>query len=274
MKTFGIIYNPYKEKAKKSLQKIKEWLEKRKCKAVAIPSTSPRMPEMDFAVTLGGDGTMLMASRTLAPKEIPVLGVNLGSLGFLAETDQKEVFSLLEGVIADKYRVEERLMLSIEFTSGKERSSHLALNDCIIHAGANGRVVRVQAMINTEFVADYIGDGLIVSTPTGSTAYSLAASGPIVHPGLPVFVMTPICPHTLTQRPLIISSSEALTLNVITKHHLDKPIISIDGQINYSVGMKDQINISLYEKPLRLISNPKRKYFQVLRRKLKWGERG
>lgn len=274
MKTFGIIYNPDKEKAKKSLQKIKEWLVKKKCKVVAIPSCTSKIPDIDYAVTLGGDGTMLMASRLLAPREIPVLGVNLGSLGFLAETDLTEVFSLLADVITDKFRVEERLMLFVEITGPKGRTTHLALNDCIIHAGASGRVVSVQALINDEFLADYIGDGLIVSTPTGSTAYSLAAQGPIVHPGLPVFVITPICPHTLTQRPLIISSNEKLTIKVVSKQNLEDPIVSIDGQINYNVNAKKVIDISLYEKPLRLITNPKRKYFQVLRKKLKWGERG
>jgi NAD+ kinase len=274
MSTFGIIYNPDKEKAKKSLQKIKAWLLKRKCKVVSIPSSASRIPDIDFAVTLGGDGTMLKASRLLAPKEISVLGVNLGSLGFLAETDLNEVFSLLTDIITDEYRVEERLMLLVEITGAKKKSSHLALNDCLIHSGANGRVVSVRAFINNEFLADYIGDGLIVSTPTGSTAYSLAAQGPIVHPGLPVFVLTPVCPHTLTQRPLIISSDEKLTLKITSKYNLEDSIMSIDGQINYSVNTKNTIDISLYDKPLMLITNPKRKYFQVLRKKLKWGERG
>jgi NAD+ kinase len=195
-------------------------------------------------------------------------------LGFLAETDPKEIFPFLEEVLRGNFRIEERMMLEVTVKSGKNATRELALNDCTIRSGNNGRVISITAKVNDEFLANYLGDGLIVATPTGSTAYSLAASGPIVHPHLSLFILTPICPHTLAQRPLIISTNHRLELSVIPKSLLEKPIISIDGQINLPIKKDDIISICCFNKPLKLIVNPKRKYFQVLRAKLKWGERG
>ena len=274
MKTVGIIYNDEKPRAIKETQKIKNWLKKRGCKAVVLPSSGKNAGELDFAVCLGGDGTMLKASSFLAPAGIPVLGVNLGSLGFLAETNPEECYSFIDGILNNGFNVEERTMLSVGITKGSKKITHTALNDCMIHSGNNGRVITVSVHVNGDFLADYVGDGLIVATPTGSTAYSLAASGPIVHPHLFVFLLTPICPHTLTQRPMIISAGHTLSLTADSAIVREKPILSIDGQTSYLLKSGDRISVSLSDHPLKLIVNPKRKYLEVLRTKLGWGIRG
>lgn len=256
------------------MSSLKSWLEQKNCKVIALSSSEKRIPKLNFALSLGGDGTMLKTSRLLAPRGIPVLGINMGSLGFLAETDPRHSLNLLEKVLRGDYTIEERMMLEVTVTSESRTITQLALNDCIIHSGNNGRVITITTTIEKDFIGNYIGDGLIVATPTGSTAYSLAASGPIVYPRLSLFVLTPICPHTLTQRPLIISSRYPLALTVKPRSPRQKPVLSIDGQMNYVISSKDTITIAASKTPLRLITNPEQKYFQVLRAKLKWGERG
>ena len=274
MKTAGIIFNPEKKRAVDEMKKFKGILQKKKCRAVVIPSDSKKLPPLDFALALGGDGTMLKASRLLAPAGVPVLGVNMGSLGFLAETTPEEAPRVIADIISENYTLEERMMLDIAITSKGGTKHELALNDCTIHSGMSGRVINIKANINEDFLADYLGDGVIISTPTGSTAYSLAASGPIVHPHLSLFVITPICPHTLTQRPLILSTHHNLTFAAEFKNRTEVPLVSVDGQLNHSLAKGDKVVISASGDPLKLILNPKRKYFQVLRAKLKWGERG
>ena len=274
MKTVGIIYNDEKPRAIAETKKLKSWLTKRGCKTLVLPSSIENIREIDFALCLGGDGTMLKASRFLAPAEIPVLGINLGSLGFLAETNPKESYSFINNILKDNFQIAERTMLSIEVLKGKKKSSFTALNDCIIHSGNNGRVLKVTALLNGKFLGDYVGDGLIVSTPTGSTAYSLAASGPIVHPGLSVMLLTPICPHTLAQRPMLISSENTLSLSADSSNAREKPVLSIDGQTNIALGFRDSVTVSESSYPLKLIVNPKRKYLEILRKKLGWGIRG
>ncbi|MFH1368095.1 MAG: NAD(+)/NADH kinase [Elusimicrobiota bacterium] len=273
-KIVGIIYNPEKKRACKDAKELQGFLRRKKCDAELIPSNAKKISNFDFAVTLGGDGTMLKASRLVAPLGIPVLGINMGSLGFLAETTSSESKAVLADIIRDKFHIEERMMLDVMIKSRNKKIQELALNDCIIHSGMNGRVITIRASINDEFLADYISDGLIISTPTGSTAYSLAASGPIVHPSLSLFVLTPICPHTLTQRPLIVSTNHILSFTVDIRKRQEIPVVSVDGQLNYALKSGDQIVVTASPRPLQLIVNPKRKYFQVLRAKLKWGERG
>lgn len=274
MKTVGIIFNRDKVRARAEMERLKSWLEAKKCRVVVLSPSATRIPPMDFALCLGGDGTMLKASRLLAPAKVPVLGINLGSLGFLAETDPEESYAFLESILSGGFQTEERMMLSVTLASGKRKIVRSALNDCIIHAGYNGRVICVAAFVDEDLLTDYIGDGVIVATPTGSTAYSLAASGPIVHPHLSVFVLTPICPHTMTQRPLILSPKHSLTFRVAPVSVRQKPVLSLDGQVNYPLHAQDIVTVTASRTPLRLIVNPKRKYLQVLRTKLKWGERG
>lgn len=274
VKTVGIVFNPEKQKAVNEVESFKKWFSDRKCKVVLISSEDMKVPYVDFAISLGGDGTMLKASRIFSESDVPILGVNLGSLGFLAETNIDEAYEFLDQILSNRYKVEKRMMLSIKLYHKNKVLKQTALNDITIHSGKSGRIISVVANVNGEFLATYPGDGLIVSTPTGSTAYSLAASGPIVHPGLSLLLLTPICPHTLTQRPLILSANHTLKLTVISKSSHPEPILSIDGQLNYALSNDDYIVLTKAKKQLNLIINPKRKYFEVLRTKLKWGERG
>jgi NAD+ kinase len=274
MKTVGIIYNDEKPRAIKETQKIKAWLKKHNCRPVILPSSAKKISGLDFAVCLGGDGTMLKASAVLAPADTPVLGVNLGSLGFLAETGPDECLAHIERILAGDYRIEERTMLAVSIKKGSKTIEHTALNDCLIHSGNNGRVITVTAKIDGDFLGDYVGDGLIISTPTGSTAYSLAASGPIVHPHLSVFLLTPICPHTLTQRPMLLSTHHTLSIMADSSTVREKPVLSIDGQTSMVLGSGDIITVTKSPYTLKLIVNQKRKYLEVLRSKLGWGIRG
>lgn len=274
MKKVGIIFNPEKRRAKEELLKLTSFLEELNCKVIPISSSNQNVKNLDFALTLGGDGTMLKASRMLSIHKIPVLGINLGALGFMAETDPKEVYSLLPSIVDENYKIQKRMMLDITIKSNKKKIKHLALNDMIIHSGTKARVITITAKVNEEFIGDYIGDGLIISSPTGSTAYSLAANGPIVHPNLSLFILTPICPHTLTQRPLIMSSKYPINLSLNPRNKQSESMVSIDGQINYPLKINDEIEIKEAKNPLRLIVNPNSKYLKVLRTKLKWGERG
>ncbi|MCX5782654.1 MAG: NAD(+)/NADH kinase [Elusimicrobia bacterium] len=275
MKKIGIIYNFQKERAREEMVLIKNWLLKKNFKVTVLPSSSKRLPPVDLAVSLGGDGTMLKASALLANAQIPVLGINMGSLGFLAETNPEESYDFLEKILKGKFEIEKRMMLEVKIYSNSKITKNYALNECMIHSGNNGRVITVSAAINKEFLADFIGDGLIISTPTGSTAYSLAASGPIVYPNLSVFVITPICPHTLAQRPMIVPTKDVtIELKVSSKNIKERPSVVIDGQTDYFLEKGNFVNVSVSAKPLLLIINPNRKYLQVLRAKLKWGERG
>lgn len=274
MTRIAIIYNSEKPKARTQARRLKVWLKKRGCAGIIVPSSTKKLGSFDFALSLGGDGTMLRASRYLAPAGIPVLGINLGTLGFLAETNPAESFAFLEKILHDGFQVESRSLLSVTVAFKHRCVTRTALNDCIIHSGDNGRVITLTASINEAFVTDYVGDGLIVSTPTGSTAYALAASGPIVHPHLSVLLLTPICPHTLAQRPMIISDKHELTVTVGKHAPRQRPVLSLDGQTNYYLHTGDRVIIKNAETPLRLIVNPNRNYFDVLRAKLKWGERG
>ena len=275
MKKIGVIYNFQKEKAKKEAGLIKEWLLKKKCKVSVLASSVKSLPKMDLAISLGGDGTILKSSRLLAKAKIPVLGVNMGSMGFLAETNPEEFYSFFENVLKGNFEIEKRMMIEVKIHSKNKVIKEYALNECMIHSGNSGRVIKVSANVNGEFLADYTGDGLIVSTPTGSTAYSLAASGPIVYPNLSVFVVTPICPHMLAQRPMIIPTNKTVvTLKASSKNKTDKPLVAIDGQSDYFLSDGGYVDVSVSKEPLFLILNPQRKYFEILRAKLKWGERG
>lgn len=236
-----------------------------------------RLPRVDVAIALGGDGTMLRAARLLAQHSVPLLGINTGGLGFLSGTDASEFRAHLPAILSGGFVLEERWMLSVEvFRAGRRVfGPHVALNDCVIRCGDQARAVMLQASCSSLFVADYFGDGLIVSTPTGSTAYALAAGGPVVDPRLDAFLIAPICPHTLTQRPLIIPARFQLAVRVGRRNRHDRPLclLSLDGQLGAPMPVGSEAVIRRYERPFKLLVDPKRSYFEILRRKLKWGER-
>lgn len=230
----------------------------------------------DLAVALGGDGTMLRAARILAPYSTPLLGVNTGHLGFLTGIDLAGFRRGCRDILRGRFLIEERWMVAVEVVRGRRRvfGPHLALNDCVIRCGDQARAILLSARSGARFVADYFGDGLIIATPTGSTAYALAASGPIVDPGLDVFLVAPICPHTLTQRPLIVSAGSPFTVGLSSRHPGEAPhvLVSLDGQVGFSLKRGDEVRVRRYDKPFRLVLDPHHSYFEVLRRKLRWGQ--
>lgn len=230
----------------------------------------------EVSIALGGDGTMLRVARQVAPRGIPLLGVNIGNLGFLAGTEFSEIRRRLDAALAGRFVAEERWMLSTEIYRGGRRvfGPELALNECVIRCGDQARAITLSTRSGERFVADYFGDGLIVATPTGSTAYSLAASGPIVDPSLDVTLVAPICPHTLTQRPLILPAHLPLAIRLGRRRADEMPrvLVSLDGQTSRELKLGDEVRVRRAETPLRLLVPPGRSFFEVLRRKLKWGQ--
>ena len=246
-----------------------------------LATTAARVPsarslrDADLAIALGGDGTMLHVARQVAPRGIPLLGVNIGTLGFLSGTEAGDLKRCVDSVLAGRFAVEERSMLSAEVLRGGRRiyGPDLALNEVVIRCGEQARAITLSTRSGERFVADYFGDGLIVATPTGSTAYSLAASGPIVDPSLDVTLVAPICPHTLTQRPLIVPAHLPLTIRLGRRREGEAPrvLVSLDGRSGCDLKIGDEVRVRRAETPLRLLLPPGRSFFEVLRRKLKWG---
>jgi NAD+ kinase len=226
----------------------------------------------DLVVVLGGDGTLLSVARSIGASEVPVLGVNLGGLGFLTEITLDELYPMLAAVLAGKVEPTRRVMLSCQVErDGRAVAAHLALNDAVINKGAKSRMIELETSINGEYVTTFRADGLILSTPTGSTAYSLAAGGPIVYPTLGALVLTPICPHTLTNRPVVVPDD--VSIQIVQATPDEDVSLTVDGQVGVQLQHRDTIVVRRAPHPLALIASPKRNYFEVLRTKLKWGER-
>jgi NAD+ kinase len=223
-------------------------------------------------IVLGGDGTLLSAARLAAERKVPILAVNLGGLGFLSTVSQDELYSILEEIFSGKHRVSERVMLESEIVrAGAVIRKQIALNDAVLNKAALARIMDLELRVDGEYVTTYKADGLILSTPTGSTAYSLAAGGPIVYPIVEAFVVTPICPHTLTNRPLVIPDSA--TIEVDFKAEDDAVFLTLDGQVGIELMRGDHIRVRKAAEKLLLVRPAKKTYYQILRSKLKWGER-
>jgi NAD+ kinase len=231
------------------------------------------LPEQsDLLIVLGGDGTLLSAARLAADRKVPILAVNLGGLGFLTTVSQDELYLILEEIFSGKHRVSERVMLETEIVrSGSVIRRQIALNDAVLNKAALARIMDVELRVDGEYVTTYKADGLILSTPTGSTAYSLAAGGPIVYPTVEAFVVTPICPHTLTNRPLVIPDSARIEIDFQAG---DDPVfLTLDGQLGIELARGDHIVVRKASEKLHLVRPARKTYFQILRNKLKWGER-
>jgi NAD+ kinase len=238
------------------------------------PATSQEsiVAKSDLVIVLGGDGTLLAAARLLYKREIPILPVNLGSLGFLTSVTLVELYPLLEQMLLGNYRLSERMMLEAKLMrDGATSQEERALNDAVINQAALARLMDFHLHIDGSHVGHYRADGLIVATPTGSTAYSLAAGGPIVHPDLNAFVITPICPHMLTNRPLVVPDTSKME---ITFRHGDEPVhLTLDGQVGFHLEPDDRIVIEKSPAKILLVRPVKKSYFEILRSKLRWGER-
>ncbi len=226
--------------------------------------------EADLLIVLGGDGTLISTNRIISGKNIPILGINLGRLGFLTETKVDEALDTIKKVLSGKYKYDNRMKLYSEiFNNGEKVFETEVLNDIVINKGALARIIDIEVSIDGQFVNLYRADGLIVSTPTGSTAYTLAAGGPIIYPTLHSIVITPICPHSLTHRPIVVHDDSELKIRILNDD--EKVFITYDGQIGRKMSLKEEIYIRKSPQPLKLIVSQKRNYFALLKEKLGWG---
>mgnify|MGYP001300077624 CR=1 FL=1 len=228
----------------------------------------------EMLVVLGGDGTLLRAIRMSAERQIPILGVHMGYLGFLSEVTENELFPALEAVLRGEYARDERVMLEAALMRGQDLiiRQHV-LNDVVINKSALARIFDIEVWVDETFITCYRADGLIVSTPTGSTAYNLAADGPIVHPDVEALILTPICPHMLSNRSIVLPNFQALTLIVTSKKASDNIFLTLDGQRGYPLEVGDKLIVRRGSQRAILLRSPQRDFFQVLRSKLKWQER-
>jgi len=283
LKTIGAIVGPQKPEALEVVCKLREWCEARGVELRAADSIASQArcaplaesdgelnEDVDLIVVLGGDGTMLGAARLAGARRIPVLGVNFGWLGYLTEFTLEEMFPALENVRQGNFFVERRMMIDVELNrGGKVAASYRALNDAVVTKAAAARMIEIESYINEMFVNGFRADGMIVATPTGSTAYSLSAGGPIVHPTMSAILLTPICPHMLSNRPVVVPGESVVEL--VFKRAEDDLMLTIDGQPGVGLLHDDRIRIRRSQMTFNLVQPTNRNYFEVLRTKLKWG---
>ena len=229
--------------------------------------------KLDFLLTLGGDGTMLSLARAVGDRNVPILGIHLGELGFLAAVNVDQMFEKLDQVVAGDYLVQPRIVLKSTVYNGGKSSTFFALNDMVIDRGKSHRMLVYELQANNHVIANYKADGLVVSTPTGSTAYSLAAGGPIVVPTMRTMVVTPICPHSLTLRPIVIPDDQVLKISFPSDHD-DGIALAVDGQICEELGSGSKVEIQAADYTINMIGFPGSNYFRTLRKKMGWGRRG
>jgi NAD+ kinase len=226
----------------------------------------------DLVIVAGGDGTLLSAARFAGPRGVPILGVNFGGLGFMTELQPEETFAGLERVLAGAYAIEERAALSAKLVRKRKTvASHVVLNDAVITKTALARMLTLAVSVDGEPVATYTSDGLIVATPTGSTAYNLSAGGPILDPRMSAFLITPICPHSMTYRPLVVPGT--VRIDAVLESRTEEAYLTLDGQVGHPMKAKDAIVVTRHPSPVRLVRVAGRGYFEILQRKLRWGGR-
>jgi len=283
IKTVGVIAKANVAKAAEIVPPLLEWLKARGITArcdleVAGYAGSTGMPRAQvpegcqFVIVLGGDGTLLSAARAIGGRNIPLFAVNLGGLGFLTAISQEDLYPELERALRGEHRIGHRRMLACELMRGQTSvASFEALNDIVVSKTAVAGMVDLVTHVDNHFVCSYKADGLIVSTPTGSTAYSLSAGGPIIFPTVPALSITPICPHMLTYRPVIVPDTSVIT--VLCQSADDAAYLNTDGQAGETLRHGDRVVCRRSPNTLRLIRPPRLLYFDVLRQKLKWGER-
>jgi len=288
MKTVGIVVKRYKPEAISVTKDLVEWLQARGIEVYvekeigrALGSTqaglqvhATEMPEIpghvDMIVVLGGDGTLLSIARLVGNHNVPIVGVNLGGLGFLTEIHLEELYPVLERVMRGDYETDEReVLIASVLRRGEKRAEFSVLNDAVINKGALARIIDLETSINGEYLVTFKSDGLILSTPTGSTAYNLSAGGPIVYPSLHCIIVTPICSHTLTNRPIVIP--DEVIIRIVLKTHDQEVILTLDGQQGFALEYGDVVEVRKAPSRIYLVKSPYRHYFGLLREKLKWG---
>jgi NAD+ kinase len=282
--TIGIVSRPRRAILAEIVPKLLAWLQERGVAALLDPETASAINQMEAGKTrhqialeaalllvLGGDGTLLAAAREAAPHGIPIFPVNLGGLGFLTSFTLEELYPALEDVLTGCAPISERVLLLAERThNGSPLTQQRVLNEAVVHKGTLARMIDLQLYIDGGFVCRYRADGLIVATPTGSTAYSMSAGGPIVHPAVESILITPICPHTLSDRPIVVPDVSEIEL--LIEENSDSVFLTLDGQTGVPLQAGDRVKITRAVERLKLIHPPTKSYYQILRSKLKWGE--
>ena len=290
MSAIGVIARPDLAEAAPALRELVQWLQVRGVKVVLEERTADLADgsagkadwtlapareiarQVDALVVLGGDGTLLGVSHLVSTDPLPIVGVNFGSLGFLTEVTLAELYPTLESVLEGRYRYEERRMLrGFVRREGHPDVTDDALNDVVVTKATLSRIIELDVSVDGVFVSTFRADGLIVSSPTGSTAYNLAAGGPILHPTLPAIVLTPICPHMLTNRPLVVSDGSCIEVRLRAAQD-GEAHLTFDGQRGFPLRRQDSVQVTRSPRTLRLVTAAGRDYFAVLRTKLKWGE--
>lgn len=287
IRRIGIVVKPNQPQAVQTIGCLVEWLARRAVTLVVEPELAghaadaktgcaieslPReklAANVDLLIVLGGDGTMIASTRMLGDREVPVLGINYGTLGYLAEFRTEEMIPALESIFNDDYRVDRRVMLDVELRRNEQRvAQNRVLNDAVIGKSALARIIEIEAWFDKQFVNSFRADGLIVSTPTGSTAYNLSAGGPIIYPSMEAVVITPICPHTLTNRPIVVPDDVEIELRLKTREEV---AITLDGQIGFPLEIEDRVFVRKSRTKFNIVQPTNRNYFDVLRDKLRWG---
>jgi NAD+ kinase len=281
----GIVAKPDAPRAPEVVTRLVDWLGARRLEVTLEKETAGIVPAVraaaapkselpglsDLLVVLGGDGTLLSMARAVGDLGVPIMGVNLGGLGFLTATTLDEMLPSLEAVIEGRMVVEERMMLAARaLRNGVAVCEHMALNDMVITKSAMSRIISLAVSVEGAYATAYRADGLIISTPTGSTAYSLSAGGPILFPSADAIVLTPICSHTLTNRPIVLPASHRIEVTVQSDQEI---MLTIDGQVGVGLRERDVVEVAKARAPMRLVRFPQKDFFSVLRTKLKWGER-
>jgi NAD+ kinase len=283
IKKIGIICKHDNAEAWELAGKLKVWLDERSTETILDRGSASYLgaqgvpkediPERaDAIVVFGGDGTLLSVARLIGGKGTPIIGVNLGTLGFLTNVPVEQLYPTMEMVLLGQYKVQERVLLVVSIKrEGKVISSHHVLNDMVINKGALARIIEIDTFIDGKFLTTFKADGLIVYTPTGSTGYSLSANGPIVHPSLSCLGITPICPHTLTNRPLILP--DTVIFEAATRSETEDVYLTLDGQVGFLLKPEDMVEAKVASSKIYIVMSPMEDYYHMLRTKLKWGER-
>jgi NAD+ kinase len=283
-KTIGIISRPRRLNLAEVVPGLLRWLDERGVHSVYDIETASSLnsgataktrhqvvAEADLLVVLGGDGTLLAAAREASLRGIPILPINMGSLGFLTSFTVEELYPALEATLGGHAAINERVLLLVERVNGGQiLTQQRVLNDAVVHKGTLARMIELELYIDRGFVCRYRADGLIVATPTGSTAYSMSAGGPIIHPAVESILITPICPHTLSDRPVVVRDTSLVELQL--SEHADSVFLTMDGQTGVPMQAGDRVRITRAAERLKLIQPPNKTYFEILRNKLKWGE--
>ncbi len=288
IKRIGLVVKPHQPAALETLCTLVEWLHQRGIALAGGPEIEQERIEhetgclvetiepdklaaaVDLMLVLGGDGTMIATARLVGDTEVPVIGVNFGGLGYLAEFRIEELFPALESILEGGYNLERRVMLAAELFRGDELiTRNRVLNDVVINKTALARIVEIEVFLNEQFVNSFRADGLIVATPTGSTAYNLSAGGPVIYPSMNAIVITPICPFTLSNRPIVVPDTSVIELRLKTEE--EEVALTLDGQVGLPLKASDRVLIRKSRTTFNLVQPMNRNYFELLRDKLRWG---